>query len=117
MCASLRVDDGWVVRWLQKSANDVRHGGAVSVTDEKRQRSLLATREVIQRYMFWRTSGGSGAVLSAAEHPRLRAQDDPLPVEGLTNQPKSLDPHDPGIVLLLWAPERPILYLPNVMAS
>jgi hypothetical protein len=78
MCASLRVDDGWVVRWLQKSANDIRRGGAVSVTDEERQRSLLAAREVIQRDMswFWRTSGG--AVLSAAEYPRLRAHDDPL---------------------------------------
>jgi len=70
------MDDGWVVRWLRKSANDIRHGGAVSVTDEERQRSLLAAREVIQRYMFWRTSGG--AALSATEYPRLRTQDDPL---------------------------------------
>lgn len=76
MCASLRVDDGWVVRWLQKPANSIRHGAAVPVTDEGRQRSFLAAREVIERYMVWRASGG--AALAAGEFPRLRRQDDPL---------------------------------------
>ncbi len=76
MCASLRVDDGWVVAWLQRPANEIRHGAVIPVTDEGRQRSLLAAWEVIERYMVWRISGE--AAFPADEFPRLRKQDDPL---------------------------------------
>jgi len=87
MCASLRVDDGWVVEWLQKPANEIRHGAFDSVTDLDRQRSLLAAREIIDRYMAWRVS--DGAAISAIDFPRLRRQDDPLLLraQGAEGQP------------------------------
>jgi hypothetical protein len=76
MCAFLRVDDGWVVDWLQKPANEIRHGAVVSITDLDRQRSLLAAREIIDRYMAWRISEGAG--ISAVDFPKLNRGDDPL---------------------------------------
>jgi hypothetical protein len=76
MCTSLRVDDGWVVDCLQKPANEIRHGAVVPVTDLDRQRSLLAAREIIDRYMAWRISDGAG--ISAVDFPRLHRGDDPL---------------------------------------
>lgn len=76
MCESLLVDDEWVVRWLQKPANPIRHGAVVPVTDEQRQRSFLAAREVIERYMVWRASGDTA--LTPPEFPRLEGQLDPL---------------------------------------
>jgi hypothetical protein len=30
------MDDGWVVRWLMKSANDIRYASTVSATGEER---------------------------------------------------------------------------------
>jgi hypothetical protein len=30
------MDDGWVIRWHMKSANDIRYAGAVSATGEER---------------------------------------------------------------------------------
>jgi len=85
MCATLRVDDSWIVRWLQKPANDIRHGAVVPVTDEQRQRSFLAAHEVIERYMVWRSSGG--AALTDGEFPRLRRDDDPLPASAAAATP------------------------------
>lgn len=76
MCASLRMDDRWVVRWLQRPANDIRHGASAFASSEERRRSYSAAHEVIERYMVWRTSGGAG--LSDSEFPRLREEDDPL---------------------------------------
>jgi len=61
---------------LQKPANEIRHGALVEVTDEARQRAVLAAHEVIERYMAWRVQGG--AQLPANAFLRLRERVDPL---------------------------------------
>jgi hypothetical protein len=75
LSTSLRIDDSWLIVYLERPANDVRHGGVAPVTDEDRQRLLLAAHEVIERYIVLRSSGESRV---PPEVKRLRVDDDPL---------------------------------------
>lgn len=76
MCRRLRVDDAWIVEYLQRPSNEVRHGAVVPVSDEDRQRLFLACREVIERYMI--LVSAKLDILPMGEFPRLTKARDPL---------------------------------------